>query len=102
MLRRILTIIGCLLIIPTFLFAGDGVRTPHLFRELIHLPTAGIFRLGESDLDMRIYSDSGLHASAGLGLRNNIMIGFTLGGENIIGDGLPEWNPQIEFEGLAY
>ena len=98
MIRKIILLfVISIMLFPPFA-NGAANRKPHLFRELIHLPTAGIFHLGESDFDMRIYSDSGIHLSAGLGLRNNTMIGFTLGGENIIGDGLPEWNPQIEFD----
>ena len=97
-----LLIISLLLLIsamvPCASFADGEYKEFELFRELIHVPTAGILKEGQSDLDMRIYSNSGIHLSAGLGLRNNITIGFTLGGENIIGDGVIDWNPQIQFD----
>lgn len=100
MLRKIsliLILVGILT--PTYVLAEDtGFSKFELFRELVHIPTAGILKIGQSDLDMRIYSNSGIHFAAGLGLRDQTTVGFTLGGENIIGDGIIDWNPQIEFD----
>ncbi len=98
MLRKLVCALLLAWLVPGIAAAQTEYSEFELFRELIHLPTAGILKVGQSDVDMRIYSNSGIHVAAGLGLRSRITIGFTLGGENIIGDGIIDWNPQIEFD----
>jgi hypothetical protein len=66
-------------------------------RKLIDVPTAGLLPRGSFDFDIRIYPQGGVIFGIDVGLMKRFMIGMSYGGENIIGDGDPDWNPRIEF-----
>ena len=66
-------------------------------RKLIDCPTAGLLPRGSFDFDIRIYPQGGVIFGIDVGLMKRFMIGMSYGGENVIGDGDPDWNPRIEF-----
>ena len=66
-------------------------------RTLIECPTAGLLPRGSFDLDIRIFPNGGMLSGVSIGLMNRLLIGFSFGGEGIIGDGSVEWYPGIEF-----
>lgn len=66
-------------------------------RKLVDAPTAGLLPRGSFDFDIRIYGNGGVLTTIDVGLMHRFMLGMSFGGENIIGDGDPDWNPRIEF-----
>jgi len=66
-------------------------------RMLVDCPTAGLLPRGSFDFDIRIYPEGGLIFGLDVGLMRRFMVGMSFGGENVIGEGEPDWNPRIEF-----
>jgi hypothetical protein len=66
-------------------------------RKLVDCPTAGLLPRGSFDFDIRIFGNGGVTTTIDVGLMRRFMIGLSFGGQNIIGDGDPDWNPRIEF-----
>jgi hypothetical protein len=66
-------------------------------RKLIDCPTAGLLPRGSFDFDIRIYPQGGTVFGIDIGLMKRFMVGMSFGGENVIGEGEPDWNPRIEF-----
>ena len=92
------------LILSPSVFAQEKGEVKRVFefsalqpRKLVDCPTAGLLPRGSFDFDIRIYGNGGLVTAIDVGLMRRFMIGFSFGGENIIGDGDADWNPRIEF-----
>jgi len=66
-------------------------------RRLVDCPTAGLLPRASFDFDIRIYPQGGVIFGIDVGLMRRFMIGMSFGGENVIGEGVPDWNPRIEF-----
>ena len=66
-------------------------------RWLVDMPTAGTLPRGYFDIGFRFYPGGGTIASTNIGLSNRMMLGISFGGEGIISNGDPVWNPGIEF-----
>jgi hypothetical protein len=66
-------------------------------RVLIDVPTAGTLPRGYFDIGIRLYNDGGAIGSNNIGLSNRLMIGISYGGEQVISNHTPNWNPTIEF-----
>jgi len=64
------------------------------YRYVIDAPTAGILDPGYFDTSMRMYANGGLLGRIHIGLSDKLMFGVSYGGENIIGEGKVNWNPQ--------
>ncbi|MFH1006732.1 MAG: hypothetical protein V1800_04420 [Candidatus Latescibacterota bacterium] len=84
-----------MLILPSLLSAQelDSLEP----RTLIECPTAGLLPKGSFDFDMRIFPNGGMLSGVSIGLMNRLLIGFSFGGEGIIGTGSVDWYPAIEF-----
>lgn len=65
--------------------------------RLIDCPTAGLLPRASFDFDIRIYPNGGVIFGLDIGLMQRFNVGMSFGGENVIGDGDPDWNPRIEF-----
>jgi hypothetical protein len=65
--------------------------------RLIDCPTAGLLPRASFDFDIRIYPNGGVIFGLDIGLMRRFMVGMFFGGENVIGDGDPDWNKDIEF-----
>jgi hypothetical protein len=65
--------------------------------RLVDCPTAGILPRASFDFDIRVYPNGGAILGLDIGLMKRFMVGMSFGGENVIGDGDPDWNPRIEF-----
>ncbi|MFQ5729853.1 MAG: hypothetical protein ACE5GN_05795, partial [Waddliaceae bacterium] len=63
-------------------------------RELIDLPTAGTLERGSFSIDLRMYNNGGLIGGVAVGISPRFMFGLSYGGENIIGEGDVNWNPN--------
>ncbi|MFQ5498680.1 MAG: hypothetical protein ACE5FH_03320 [Candidatus Zixiibacteriota bacterium] len=80
---------------------GDVVVAGSLYdvppRWLVDMPTAGTLPRGFFQIGTRIYPGGGAIGFTDIGLSNRLMIGVSYGGENIIANDDPNWNPSIEF-----
>ncbi len=75
-------------------FTSNSVLQP---RKLIDCPTAGLLPRGSFDFDIRVYPGGGSIFGIDIGLMKRLMVGMSFGGQNVIGEGKPDWNPRIEF-----
>jgi hypothetical protein len=73
--------------------AGFAVQ----FTEMVDLPTAGTLSRGSYDIHLRMQPVGGLLLGFGFGLFDKLNFGFSYGGDNVIGYGNIDWNPQPGF-----
>jgi len=66
-------------------------------RRLVECPTAGLLPRGTFDFDLRMFPEGGILAGIGIGLMDRLTVGFSFGGEDIIGNRKVNWNPRVEF-----
>jgi outer membrane receptor protein involved in Fe transport len=66
-------------------------------RKLVDCPTAALLPRGSFDFDIRVYPGGGSIFAIDIGLMRRLMVGMSFGGQNVIGEGEPDWNPRIEF-----
>jgi len=66
-------------------------------RQLIDLPTAGTLPRGHFDIGLRLYAAGGALGHTDIGLSNRFMIGISYGGNDIVSNVDPDWNPRIGF-----
>ena len=66
-------------------------------RWLVDLPTAGTLPRGYYDIGVRIFPGGGSIVNTDIGLSNRLMIGISYGGDAILSNVDPKWNPSIEF-----
>lgn len=72
------------------------------FAEKLHLidtPTAGTLPRGSFEIHLRMFGNGGLLSGVAVGLTPRFMIGLSYGGENIIGAGDINWNPNPGIQG---
>lgn len=62
---------------------------------LIDVPTAATLPQKTIAVDMRMYPNGGVLAGVGLGLFSPLTATIYYGGENIVGEGEINWNPQV-------
>lgn len=67
-------------------------------RQLIDLPTAGTLERGSFAIDLRMYHNGGLIGGVAVGISPRFLFGLSFGGENIIGEGDVNWNPDPGFQ----
>ncbi|MBN1756199.1 hypothetical protein JW877_08320 [bacterium] len=65
-------------------------------REIVSMPTAGILSHGQYAVGLELFPSDGLQAEAMIGLLGRFQIGFSYGGENILGEGDVNLNPHLE------
>ena len=66
-------------------------------RWLIDIPTAGTLKRGYFDMGVRIYPNGGGLGFTNIGLSNRFTVGLAFGGEGVISNVSPNWNPRIGF-----
>lgn len=69
-------------------------QRPMQHRLLIDLPTAGTLERGSFAIDLRMFGNGGLLSGVAVGITPRFMFGLSFGGENIIGEGDINWNPD--------
>ena len=74
---------------------SDAIYEP---RYLIDIPTAGNIPHKNLALDMDIYQQGGLLVGISLGLFDRVLLGISDGGQNLIGNEKPSWNPVPGFQ----
>jgi len=79
-----------------FLFTGSIAAQPGSLRigQLVDVPVAKTLFQGEMMAELRMYPKGGLLTSVLVGLTDRIGMGISFGGENIIGMGEVNMNPQ--------
>jgi hypothetical protein len=65
--------------------------------RLVDCPTAGLLPRASFDFDIRIYPKGGVIFGLDIGLMKRFQVGMSFGGENVIAEEDPDWNPRIEF-----
>lgn len=85
-----------LLLVITNLASAQGTageNAKYEYRQLIDMPTAGIMERGSVGITTELLPFGTLIAKIEAGIFDNISIGLSYGGSNIIGSGKPEWYP---------
>ena len=77
-------------------FPQDGEYP--ILKELIDIPTAGSLKKETFDIGLRMYPKGGVLSEMSIALMDRVMAGVYYGGENFIGEGEVNWNPQICFK----
>ena len=67
---------------------------PPQLRRLIDMPIAGSLARGQIAVETRAFANGGVLGSVTVGLMHRLMVGVHFGGENVIGDGVINWNPN--------
>lgn len=70
-----------------------GEKAKYEYRQLIDMPTAGIMERGSVGLTTELLPFGTLIAKVEAGIFDNISIGLSYGGSNIVGSGKPDWYP---------
>ncbi len=71
--------------------AGENAK--YEYRQLIDMPTSGIMERGSVGLTTELLPFGTVIAKVEAGIFDNISIGLSYGGSNIIGSGEPDWYP---------
>jgi hypothetical protein len=87
-IKKVLLIL--FLLTATILFAQDELQPQYL----IDLPTAGALERGSYAINLRLFGNGGLLADVAVGVTPRFMFGLSFGGENIVGEGEVNWNPE--------
>ena len=66
-------------------------------RWLVDMPTAGTLPRASYDIVIRLYSQGGALGMVDIGLSSRFQLGISYGGEGIVSNTSPSWNPKIEF-----
>jgi hypothetical protein len=64
-------------------------------RRIVDVPTAGLVPRGSYDARLGLLPNGGVQTWLEIGLANWIEAGASYGGQEIVGDGSPVWNPRI-------
>jgi hypothetical protein len=83
-----------LVIFAIFLFNNLFAQQLVEQRQLVDLPTAGTLDKGSYSINLRMFGNGGLLTGVSVGTTPRFMLGLTFGGENIIGEGNINWNPE--------
>ncbi|MBN2543859.1 hypothetical protein JXI42_13450 [bacterium] len=68
-------------------------------RKIVSRPTAGMLGHGAYCFGLELFPNDGVQCEAIIGIIGRLQIGFSYGGENILGEGDINWNPRLEFTG---
>ena len=68
-------------------------------RWLVDSPTAGLLPKGSFSVDVRLYDDNGILTLLEVGLLDRAGVGFSFGGQRLVGNQEVKWNPRVEFMG---
>ncbi len=74
-----------------------GAASAVQFGEMVDYPTAGTLARATYSINLKMQPVGGLLLGFNFGLFDRLNFGFAYGGDNIIGYGNPEWNPQPGF-----
>jgi hypothetical protein len=81
--------------------SSDEQTDSDLFRTLppwlVDMPTAGTLGRGQYQIGMRLYPDGGALGFTDIGLSNRLQMGISFGGQKIISNQDPSFDPRIEF-----
>ncbi len=89
-----------LILYVSFVNAQGSVGSNAIYepRYLIDIPTAGMIPHKHLALDMDIYQQGGILVGISLGLFDRVLLGISYGGQNLIGNENPLWNPVPGFQ----
>jgi hypothetical protein len=106
MMRAVLMAVGLLLIVVPQITAQDdydqytGAQSSFYDvapRWLVDAPTAGTLPRAYFDISFRFYPNGGTIGYTNIGLSNRLTMGISFGGDGVLSNVEPEWNPKLEF-----
>jgi hypothetical protein len=68
------------------------------FEQMVDMPTAGTLNRAQYAVNLRMQPVGGLLFGLSFGLFDRLNLGFSYGGDNVIGYGNINWNPQPGFQ----
>jgi hypothetical protein len=77
--------------------AFEPAASQEHFTNVIDSPSAIMLPRAAYSTSLRLISDGGFLGSLDIGLADFAMVGFSYGGQEVIGRGTPDWNPNVEF-----
>lgn len=83
-------------VLPAVSGLGRAQVAPAIY-GLIDSPTALSVDRGAYGLETRLQPGGGILGGFRVGLTDHLSLGFSYGGFGIVGSGLPDWNPKVEF-----
>ncbi len=83
-----------ILIMSFFVVSNLQAQRLNQHRLLVDLPTAGTLDRGSFQVRLRMFGNGGLIGGVAVGVTDRFMFGLSYGGENIIGSGDINWNPD--------
>lgn len=91
-----------LIVVPSYAQEGEWQRAQSSLydvppRWLVDMPTAGTLPRAYFNIGFRIYSQGGAIVNTDIGLSNRLTLGIAFGGEGVLSNYEPNWNPRIEF-----
>ena len=87
-----------LLVLVLLLLPALASAAPVQYGDLVDMPTAGILARGAYDINLRMQPEGNLLLGVSIALLDRLNFGFSYGGNNIIGYGNAQWNPQPGFQ----
>ncbi len=79
----------------TYIIAQQPIESGRLSLDMIDLPTAAALSQGEYGIGLRVYPHGGVLSDFSIGIIDRFYGRIYYGGENLIGTGDVNWNPQI-------
>lgn len=89
-MKKLILVLLVIVLSNVGVFAQRNVEN----RLLVDLPTAGTLERGSFAIQLRMFSNGGLLGGVTVGITPRFMFGISYGGENIIGEGDVNWNPD--------
>ena len=85
-MKKYIVVFGIILLFVFSLYSQE-------LTQLTDIPTAGILQKGEVSFPISICKNGGVSFGAGVGIIPKLMFGIEYGGEYVLGNSLPDWNP---------
>jgi hypothetical protein len=93
-LKKLILTLTAILIGAASLLAQEKTEAKTELRQLVNTPTAGVLGRGQYEFGMRLFANGGVLTNINVGITNRFMIGISYGGENFIGTGKVNFNPE--------
>ncbi len=77
--------------------ANSHTLYEHPPRWLVDMPTANTLKRSYFDMGVRVFPGGGGIGFTDIGLSNRFMMGISFGGDDVISNHKPNWNPRIDF-----
>jgi hypothetical protein len=87
-----------IILLPTLVLLSALPCLAIQFEQMVDMPTAGTLNRAQYAVNLRMQPVGGLLFGFSFGLMDRLNFGFSYGGDNVIGYGSINWNPQPGFQ----